>query len=382
MLQKFFATTGFCIACTAAIFAQENNVAVNTGAVTNTTALEPLTPADPPDKKPVVTITGSADFYYRYGAEKSSLNNKTSFTNTHNAFSLGMASVKLEHAGAKVGVVADLGFGNRAKDFSYNETGLLSAVKQLYITYSPKNWLKFSAGTWATHVGYELVDPQLNRNYSMSYLFTNGPFTHTGVKTELTKGKHGFMLGVSNATDFRVPPTVQINRKFLIAQYSLAIKEDVKLYVNYAGGQAPDSSKASQVDVVLTAKLSDKFNFAVNASDKSIKAWDGGTKKSLPGEDWKGVATYLNFDPKPWLGLTLRSEYFDNKKVPLADGNGNAFKTSLFANTLSANFKADGFTFIPEIRIESAKDAVFADKKGVLNKKSATSFLIAAVYHF
>ena len=61
---------------------------------------------------------------------------------------------------------------------------------------------KFTFGKFGTHVGYELLDPQLNKNYSMSYMFTNGPFSHTGFKANLTKGKHGFMLGVSNATDY------------------------------------------------------------------------------------------------------------------------------------------------------------------------------------
>jgi hypothetical protein len=383
MLQKFFATAAICLACCQANFAQENSVASNSGAATITpTANDPATPADVPDKKPTLTISGSADVYYRYDVNKQILNNKTSFTNSQNAFTLGMASVKLEHVGNKVGVVADLGFGARAKDFSYNETGLLSAVKQLYVTYSPKNWLKFTAGTWATHVGYELVDPQLNRNYSMSYLFTNGPFTHTGVKADITKGKHGIMLGVSNATDYRMPPLSQINKKFLIAQYSLAIKDNMKLYLNYAGGQAPDSSKASQLDLVFTATLSKKWSVGLNLSDKSVKAWDGGAKKNMPGEDWKGAATYINYDPVGWFGLTLRSEYFDNKKVPLADGNGSPFNTSLFVNTVSANFKADGFTFIPEIRFETAKDPVFADKAGAFTKKNATSFILAAIYHF
>ena len=31
-------------------------------------------------------------------------------------------------------------------------------------------------GKWATHVGYELVDAYLNRNYSMEYMFSYGPF--------------------------------------------------------------------------------------------------------------------------------------------------------------------------------------------------------------
>ena len=91
-----------------------------------------------------------------------------------------MASVKFEHKGRKVSAVADLGFGPRAKDFSYTDDGITQAIKQLYVSYAPTDWVKFTVGTWATHVGYELLDPQLNRNYSMSYMFTNGPFSHTG----------------------------------------------------------------------------------------------------------------------------------------------------------------------------------------------------------
>src|SRR6476620_11566401 len=115
------------------------------------------------DKKPFLTITGSADVYFRYDFAKTKANNYTAFTNSHNSFQLGMASVKLEHHSDKVGFVADLGFGQRAKEFSYNDAGITQAIKQLYISYNATSWLKFTAGTWATHVGYELVDPQLNR---------------------------------------------------------------------------------------------------------------------------------------------------------------------------------------------------------------------------
>jgi hypothetical protein len=55
---------------------------------------------------------------------------------------------------------------------------------------------------------------------SMSYMFTNGPFFHTGAKAELTKGKHGLMLGVANPTDYKTAPPTGINKKAFLAQYS------------------------------------------------------------------------------------------------------------------------------------------------------------------
>lgn len=371
MLRKFF-VAGVAITLSLSAFAQEASV------TTNTTATATENPPAPEEKKPFFAITGSADVYYRYDFAKTKLNNLTSFTNSQNSFALGMASVKFEHKSDKVGFVADLGFGTRAKEFAYNDDGITQVIKQLYVSYSPTDWLKFTAGSWATHVGYELVDPQLNRNYSMSYMFTNGPFTHTGLKAELTKGKHGLMIGVSNATDWRIPPDDQINKKFLLAQYSLAVNDNVKLFLNYVGGKNPDSSKTNQFDAVLTAKVNDKFSIGYNGTVNSSKAWDGA--KNLDGKSWWGSALYVNVDPKPWFGLSLRGELFNDKNqlkmFSTASDGGN-----IFATTLSANFKTGGFIFIPEFRFENASEAVFLDKD--LNaKKSYTSFVVAAIYSF
>ncbi len=251
-------------------------------------------------------ISGSVDVYYKYDFAKTPGNTYTSFTQTHNAFALGMASVKLEHKGEKVSAVADLGFGPRAKDFSYTDDGITQAIKQLYVSYSPADWLKFTLGTWGTHVGYEVLDPQLNRNYSMTYMFTNGPFSHTGLKAAITKDKHGFMIGIANATDYRIPPTDQINKKFFLAQYGLAASEKVSLYLNFVGGQAPDTSKSNQLDAVLTAKISDKFSIGYNGTVASVKNWDG--IKNMNVDTWWGSALYLNFEPTSgfWINLAGR----------------------------------------------------------------------------
>jgi hypothetical protein len=330
-------------------------------------------------KEPVLAITGSFDAYYRNDLADTKTNSYTSFTPMHNSFSLGMASLKFEHKGEKVSAVADLGFGPRAKDFAYADNGITQAIKQLYVSYAANDWLKFTLGTWATHVGYELVDPQLNRNYSMSYMFTNGPFTHTGLKAEISKGKHGIMLGVSNPTDFRIPPDGQINKKALLAQYTFTPSDKVKFYLNYVGGQNPDTSKTNQFDAVITAKVSDKFNIGFNGTVNSTQRWDG--VKNTESKAWWGSALYLNVDPQPWFGLTLRGELFSDKNqfkaFSAASDGGN-----IFATTLSANFKTGGFIFIPEFRIDNAnKEVLFTNKDGAFTK-SAASFIFAAIYSF
>ena len=74
------------------------------------------------DKK--LEITGSADVYYKYDFAKIRQNSLTSFTQTQNQFSLGMASVKFDYSWGKAKMVADLGFGQRVKEFTYTMKAL------------------------------------------------------------------------------------------------------------------------------------------------------------------------------------------------------------------------------------------------------------------
>lgn len=325
-------------------------------------------------------VSGYVDAYYRFNfsnpsKSSESFNNYTSFTNSQNSFELGMASVKLEHAIGKVGVVADIGFGRRAEEFSYNDASTMVAIKQAYVTYAPSANVKLSAGSWGTHIGYELVDPYLNRNYSMSYMFSYGPFFHTGVKADITSGKSGFMIGLANPTDLK---SANFQRKFLIGQYSYG-GDKVKLYLNYQGGTSDgeddEDSKIRQGDIVITGAVSDKFSIGYNGTLQSVKV-RGANKRFGDSDSWWGSALYLNLDPTSTFGLTLRGEYFNNEK-----GASGAPATSLFATTLSGNIKVGPLTFIPELRHEGAKDEIFIKRNEDLSK-STLSALMAVVYKF
>jgi len=336
--------------------------------------------APAPAPAPALTITGSADFYYRYNFNKNNSDpaNYTSFTNSHDQIKLGMATVKLEHKTAKLDMVADLGFGPRAQEFAYNDNGVVQAIKQLYISYSPAAWVKLTGGTWATHVGYEVLDAYANRNYSMSYMFTNGPFSHTGARADFTVGKSGIMIGVSNPTDFRSVQSNGQSNKNMIAQYSYAPSDNFKLFLNYVGGRDTADNKVHQYDLVINAKASSIFSLGLNGTvNKSSSPLDNYNA----GHTWWGTALYLNLDPKPWFGLTFRSEYFSDKdgvKLHPVDGAAGA---KVFANTLSALFKVDGFTFIPEFRLDHGSQELWTKKDGT-NTKSEASFILAAIYSF
>jgi hypothetical protein len=330
-----------------------------------------------------LTISGSADVYYRYDIlGENAGNNLTSFTNSHNSFELGMASAQVDYQFKTVGVFLDLGFGKRANEFSYNEAlagnSVLAAVKQAYLTYQPKDWVKITAGSWGTHVGYELADAHLNSQYSTSYLFSNGPFFHTGLKVEFFKGAHSFMVGVANPNDFKYS-SAGMNFKSALAQYSVEVNPHLSIYLNYAGGQAPDTVLSNQIDLVLFSQISDKFSLGFNGT-VSFMSDIAFERSTVTNQAWHGQALYLNFSPKEWASLNLRLEHFGDPKQ-LKVLSGAAGGGSVFEATLSANFKTHGVTLIPEFRFDGGTQEIFTLSDGSASKYNA-SFTVAAVYNF
>jgi hypothetical protein len=331
--------------------------------------------ADSAKKTNPLTITGSVDGYYRYNfnnaKDSGRTNNYTSFTNSQNSFELGMASVKVDYAIGKVEAVADLGFGRRADEFSYNDRGGLTAIKQAYISYSPSANVKFTMGKWGTHLGYELLDAYLNRNYSMDYMFTYGPFFHTGLKADITVNKNfAFMLGVANPADM---VTASFAKKHFLGQLHLiSTNGKVNGYLNYMGGKEVSDASINQLDATITGTVSSKFSIGYNGTIRSVKPSGGSS------ESWWGSALYLNYDPTSVFGLTARGEYFGDK-------NGVAgFGTNIFDLTLSGDIHFGNLTIIPEFRLDGAKDPIFYKNSDTFfpTSKSTGTFILGTTFHF
>jgi hypothetical protein len=327
-----------------------------------------IAPASPPP-----TITGSVDTYFRYNfanPKDGALNNFTSFTNSQNSFQLGMASIRADHSFGKASATIDLGFGPRAEEFSYADPDhpTLFTVKQAYLSYAISDKFKLTMGKWMTHIGYELTDAYLNRNYSMDYMFSYGPFSHIGLKADIGLGaKSALMIGIANTTDAVVEAG---SRRYALAQFSTSTADDkFSGYVNYQGSYG-GSFSVSQFDVVLTDAVTSKFSLGYNGTVQTVKP------KGVSSSTWWGSAVYLTADPTTTFGITLRAEYFDNKKAVVS-----APPTSIFDVTLSPNFRVGNLTIIPELRLDAAKDPVFEKNDNSATKSTFTG-LLAATYHF
>lgn len=327
---------------------------------------------------PELTISGSVDGYYRFNFDNTEgggmgFNSLTSFTNSQNSFELGMASVKAAYTTGKAGAVIDLGFGTRAEEFSYADANTLLALKQAYVYYKPSDMVTLTLGKWGTHIGYEVLDPQINRNYSMSYMFSYGPFSHTGLKADFALGGgNGLMVGVANPTDVTSPKWA--STKVLNAQYSHA-GDKFSIFVNYSGwfgatNTTPTAASVNQVGVTATGTISDKFSIGYDGTIQLLQ-----NKVTDATDKWWGSALYFNYDPSEKIGLTLRTEYFADEKDAIKVG------ADIFQATLSLNYKVGNFILIPEVRFDNASQNVFLENDGTPKKNTATA-LLAAVFSF
>ena len=314
-------------------------------------------------KKSSTTLTAYLDGYYRALLKNGggSNNNFTSFTNAHNSFKLGMASIKVDQTLGKFTASLDLGIGKRVDEFSYNDKDILTNIKGATIAYAVTDKLKLTAGKFSTHIGYELLDATSNRNYSMSYGFSYGPFFHTGFKADIAiGGKTALMVGLVDPTDYT---SFNSKPKYIIAQISSATKNDkLKGYLNFLKGDI-----TTQYNLVVVATLTNRVSAAFDASINQQKF----------GEDnssWSSKAFYLNYDFTEKLGLTLREDFFSDRTIsPIGLGSVNA-------TTLSGKIKINKITMIPEIRIDRGITPLFSTKEGTAT--NASNFLVAAIYAF
>ena len=331
---------------------------------------------------PKLNISGYVDAYYKYNFNKNVTDNKTSFTNSQNSFELGMASLKLQEQYKKAEFVADLGFGRRAEEFSYNDDKTRVAIKQLYLDYAFTDHFKLTFGSYATHMGWELVDPTGNRNYSMSYCFSYGPFFHTGLKADFTFGKWTAMVGVFDPSDHKTNFFGDYggafnDRKNIGAQVSYAPSDAFKIYVNYLEGKDTSGVSNNQIDPIITIQATPKFNIVLCEYLDMFKASGSST------QSWTSSALYLNYDFTSAFGLSLRSEYFTDKDGltiftdPVAFPDGG----NILSFTLSGNVHLGNLTFIPELRLDNATEGVFTKANNSPTKTTA-NVLFAAYYAF
>ena len=337
-------------------------------------------------------ISGSVDTYYKYDLSGTA-NIGTSFAEDQNSISIGMLDLMFEKTAGKVSFVGEIAFGPRNIGSAGPSTSSSSVVtdleqdgngsvpilgevsdyaprlQNLYVSYALTDKLSVTGGYMGTFVGYEIISPTGNFNYSTSYLFTNGPFQNAGVKLDYAfSDKFAVMAGVFNPWNvYTADP--DIGPSSFGAQVYVSPVDGWDAYLNFVTG----GESGTEADLTTTFQVSDALLLGVNAAYYT-DAGEGTDEASF-----YGAAAYFNYSVSEKAALGLRYEYFSASAATgiisgTVDGSVNAI-------TLSANLGGGDLTLIPEVRFDAASEDIFVDSDGGPTR-SAAQILVAAVYAF
>jgi hypothetical protein len=262
-----------------------------------------------------------------------------------------MANIIASYEGEKTGVVADVVFGPRADAAvgGYN-------LNQLYAYWNVSESTTLTMGRFNTYLGYEVISPAGNFNYSTSYLFSNGPFSHVGLKADFDLGSDvSLMLALMNPTDVNNNTT---GGYALGAQLGYA-GQYLNLYYD------DEEVLGFEIDYTGGFDLSDDFFVGIN-----------GAYQVNDDAGFYGVALYPQLATSEDFSIGLRGELFGYH----ADGVDDL--PSVFAATLTGSYTVENLTIKPEIRLDSwSETEPYVDSDGEASD-SLAAFTVAAIYSF
>ena len=325
---------------------------------------------------PTFAVTGSVDTYLRttpYGPN-------TSFANKP-GFAMGMANVVISYEGEKSGFVADFVYGPRGADAVFaspqSEVDGFGAfyassniMNQLYIYYNLSDSFTLTLGNFNTFLGYEVISPVANFNYSTSYMFSYGPFSHAGIKADISLSDDAsLMFALLNDTDFTEYQNLDVDGD--IKGYTFGAQLGLYgQYLNFISGDG-----FSHIDFTGGFDVTDSFFLGINATSFSADNNAG---------SFSGLALYPQFALSDSFSIGARYEMFKE-----TDGFGAVDGDSLMGSadvdntsfTITGSYTSGNFIFKPEFRVDTASDPVMPD--GLLKySDNIASFVVAAIYSF
>jgi hypothetical protein len=366
------------------------------------------------DSTRTFTVSGSVDSYFHssfgtrnffpYDSESGepagTYGPNSSFADLK-GFSLGMVNLIASYQGEKVGFVGDVVFGPRGQAAVFGTASGQAIVNQLFAYYKFSDGFTLNMGQFNTFLGYEVISPAINFHYSTSYLFSWGPFNHTGLRADFSFGE-GMVakLAIMNPTDiveFNPVNTytfgAQIGKtsdaggvwlNFLYGDQDGTLDSDVDGIGSFSAGSL------FQADLTAGYTFSETFYLGFNTSFQTVgegeevaasgNVQDAGNDAS----SFFGIALYPKLTLSESFALGLRAEYFSIKEGHLGIiGLDDDLEGNVIELTLSGNYKVGGFIFIPEIRIDkTSEDSFYEDGDFGPTKDMMATLNLAAIYKF
>jgi hypothetical protein len=313
------------------------------------------------------TFSGNlhVNYFYNTAQPGDGLSTGRVYDVKHNQIYFPMSQISVGYEKEETKVVLDLNFGPAAPGVNLNTFGGQNdMIQNAYLVEKFGDKFSVEAGKFGTHIGYEVIDPTINMNYSFSYLFYYGPFTHVGARARYAvSDTYSLMFGVYNNWD-----NLEDNNsgKTFAGSVGFTPSKSFTGSVNWIGGyEGTSDNYRSLFDLVLNYTVSDKFLIGSN------------TIYGQEGKSWYGEAVYLKYTHTDKMGVALRLEHMNDERAVRGLG------TSVSAATLTGSFAyGSSFTFKPELRYETAGSALFTDDVSTAHSKSQLTFGAAMLVKF
>ncbi len=310
-----------------------------------------------------LSITGSVDAYYQTyltTSDDSGQSFGTAFAG-QTGFALGMGNIVASYESGKVGAVLDLVTGPRGAGATFSNDIVDGIVNQAYAYWNVSESTTLTMGRFNTFLGYEVIAPAANFNYSTSYLFSSGPFSHVGLKADFAlSDDFSLMLAVMNPWD--------TNNTSTTGEYSFGAQLGYSgQFLNLYYDSGNNGGLGFEVDYTGGFDVSDDFFLGINAA-----------YNDNDGSGFYGAALYPQYGINDAFSIGLRGEYFNLHDKDFDD------LPSVFATTLTGSYIVDSNLIIkPEIRLDSwsNNDTAYFDADGE-GASSLAAFNLAAIYTF
>lgn len=316
------------------------------------------------DETEGLQISGSVDAYYKYDFSGNS-QIPTSFIGAQNSFGIGMVDLALSQTIGKASFVGEVAFGPRA------DASAPGIVQNLYVSYELLDGLSITGGFMGTYIGYEVISPAGNFNYTTSYLFSNGPFQQGGVKLDYAvSDKFGVMVGLFNEFDsyFNSDGGLDFGTQF----YLMPV-DGFDIYLNFVTSE----DSGTEVDITTTYQITDAFMLGLNAANRT--SGDFFEDVTGGGVNFFGTALYAQYAFSDAVAIGFRGEHFTDDKGSIFGVTDT--DTSIDSFTISGNIGSGPLKLIPEFRVDLSSEDIFTDGDA-LPTATAGQFILAAYYSF
>lgn len=306
------------------------------------------------------SVSGSVDAYfqtYLTASDDMAPSFGTAFAD-QSGFAFGMGNLIAAYDGEKVGAVLDLVTGPRGAGATFDTDIVNGIVNQAYVYWNVSEKTKLTFGRWNTFLGYEVIAPASNFNYSTSYLFSNGPFSHMGLRADFAiSDDFSLMLAITNPWD--------TNNTSTSGEYAYGAQLGFKdQYLNLYYDSGNNGGLGFEIDYTGGFDLSDDFFLGINAA-----------YNDNDGAGFYGAALYPQYTTSESFAIGLRGEYF------AYHGDGSDFP-SVFATTLTGSYTIDNLIIKPEVRLDTwSNSEPYFDHDGAPADNLA-AFTLAAIYTF